>query len=339
MRLLTALSIVLSATLTALAIPAAAQEVPVCAGNNLYTQLQADNPAMAASINAAAAQQPFGKGVFFKVEKSGVAPSTIMGTMHITDPRLADLPDQAAKALDRADVLALEIAEIIEPEKMTALSMQNMGKMMYLTGETLDDKLNAEEIAPVKTRAEAAGMPWNVASKMRPFFLMATLSLPACERQRTAAGKKFLDYALGDRAKAQGKPIVGLETLAEQMDAVASLPEDKKLKSLVDATRLADKIPDMFETMVALYLEGETGLIWSLMHATGPEGFTTGQSRTDYSDFQRVMIDKRNETMANGSAKLIDKGNAFIAVGALHLPGERGLLNILAQRGYTVTKL
>ncbi|MEL7229841.1 MAG: TraB/GumN family protein, partial [Pseudomonadota bacterium] len=96
---------------------------------------------------------------------------------------------------------------------------------------------------------------------------------------------------------------------------------------------------DVLETMVQFYLEGEVGMLWAMMNRFTPEGFSEQNQKAKNAAFQRVMLDKRNVTMADGSAKLIDVGNAFIAVGALHLPGEKGLLNLLAQRGYSIERI
>jgi len=315
---------------------AQAQDI-VCTGKNLISQLKVDNPALAAKLAEKAKEQPFGSGTFFKVEKDGAKPSYIMGTMHVADPRITTLSASRTQALKNADIVALEIAEIIDDAKMATLSAQNMDKIMYLTGADLSKKLDAEQSKTVQALALEQGMPWSVASKMRPFFLMANLSIPACEKARQAKGMASLDKMLGNTAKNEGTPVIGLETFVGQLKAVGDLPEEMKLKSLVDSARLGDKLPDMFETMIDMYTTGETGLIWATMHAMGPDGFTDEENRTDYAEFQRVMIDKRNVTMADGSEPLIKKGNAFIAVGALHLPGEKGVLNILAQRGYKIT--
>ncbi|MEL7271894.1 MAG: TraB/GumN family protein [Pseudomonadota bacterium] len=333
MRLLTFIAALLFA-------PAAlAQSLPVCTGKDLYAQLKSKNPALAETMMREAATQPYGEGIYFRASKPGVAPSTIIGTFHITDPRIADLPPAVAKALDGADVLALELNEPLDPAKMAAVTMQNMDKMFYLGSESLDGKLSKQDAEAVKAAALKTGMPWVNASKMRPFFLMASLSLPACERARTAAGENSLDTRLGKRAMKAGKPVVGLETMVGQLEAVAALPEDMKLQALVESAKIGDKAADVLETMVQFYLEGEVGMLWAMMNRFTPEGFSEQNQKAKNAAFQRVMLDKRNVTMADGSAKLIDVGNAFIAVGALHLPGEKGLLNLLAQRGYSIERI
>ncbi|MEL6503396.1 MAG: TraB/GumN family protein [Pseudomonadota bacterium] len=333
MRLLTFLA-------TFLLAPAAwAQTPPACTGQDLYAQLKTQNPALAQTMVQEAATQPYGKGIYFSVSKPGVAPSIVMGTVHITDPRIADLPPAVEKALNGADVVALEITEQLFPQKAAALTMQNMGKLFYTDGTTLTDKLSEADGEAVKKAALAMGMPWSTTSKIRPFFLMAMMSLPACERARDAAGLPGLDDKLGKQALKAGKSVVGLENFVGQLEAVNALPEKMMLDVLVEWANMSASADDVLETMVQFYLNGETGMLWSMMNRLTPQGFSEQSQLAKNAAFQRIMLDKRNVTMADGSAKLIDAGNAFIAVGALHLPGEKGLLNLLAQRGYTIKRI
>ncbi|MGI9365829.1 MAG: TraB/GumN family protein, partial [Rhizobiaceae bacterium] len=183
------------------------------------------------------------------------------------------------------------------------------------------------------------GLPWSVASKMKPWALMGSLGLPACEMARKRAQKPVVDARLGQLAKEQGKQIVALETMIGQLKAMDSLPEEVALKGLVQSASLGTRLDDLFETMIQLYLEEKTALIWSLMRRVAVEGFVPAQENAEYAAFQREIVDRRNVTMTQEAEKLIEQGKVFIAVGALHLPGEQGMLNILAQKGYRISRV
>ncbi len=64
-----------------------------------------------------------------------------------------------------------------------------------------------------------------------------------------------------------------------------------------------------------------------------------GLSEADYELFLKYLISDRNHIMAERAVPIIDKGNAFIAVGALHLPGKDGIIELLRTKGYRVTPL
>ncbi|MEE9374760.1 MAG: TraB/GumN family protein, partial [Rhizobiaceae bacterium] len=95
---------------------------------------------------------------------------------------------------------------------------------------------------------------------------------------------------------------------------------------------------DVFETMIQLYKQERIGTIWAMVRHMGPNGLQTEVDATGYAEFQRVVVDDRNIKMAAESIKLMEKSSTFIAVGALHLPGEKGILSILAQKGFIITR-
>jgi uncharacterized protein YbaP (TraB family) len=171
---------------------------------------------------------------------------------------------------------------------------------------------------------------------MKPWMLTAMLALPACELARKAAGASVLDVKLAEDAKAAGKKLEGLETVADQLGAMASLPIDFHIRGLVDTLKLGDRADDMIETMIVLYQSGQTGMFWPLFRAVLPPG---GEDEAGYAAFEETMVTARNRNMVAKAASILDEGDAFIAVGALHLPGPNGLVELLRKDGYTVSAI
>ena len=98
--------------------------------------------------------------------------------------------------------------------------------------------------------------------RMKPWLLVAMVALPECEMDRKTAGGRILDDALARGAMAEGKEVVGLETMLEQLDAMASLPMDFHVRGLVDTLALGDRMADVSETMIQLYEEGRIDMIF-----------------------------------------------------------------------------
>jgi uncharacterized protein YbaP (TraB family) len=169
---------------------------------------------------------------------------------------------------------------------------------------------------------------------MKPWMLSAMVALPACELARKAGGAPVLDVKLAEDARADGKKLQGLETIADQLGAMASLPMALHLKGLVDTVKLGDRIDDVIETMIVLYVKGDTGTFWPLFRGIMPG---TEEDQAGYAAFEQAMIVERNKTMIRNAEPILAAGNAFIAVGALHLPGPDGLIELLRRRGHTVT--
>lgn len=99
--------------------------------------------------------------------------------------------------------------------------------------------------------------------------------------------------------------------------------------------KLGDRIEDVNETMVALYLRGDTGMFWPFFRAVLPGGTDDDEG---YAAFEEAMVKARNRTMMERAVPILAEGGAFIAVGALHLPGPQGLVALLRRAGYRVTK-
>lgn len=326
-------------SLLALQTPLRAEEI-ACTGKNLIPVIHASEPQIAKRMVADAQSMPYGEGLIWAIEKEGLQPSYLFGTIHMSDPRLLEMRPEVAKAFDTSATLALEITEILDPKKLAGNAFATMQYTTYMDGSSLNDKLEDEDQKAIsEVVRKKLGLPWSVASKMKPWALMGSLGLPACEMARKRAQRPVVDTRLGQLAKEQGKQIVALETMIGQLKAMDSLPEEVALKGLVQSASLGTRLDDLFETMIQLYLEEKTALIWSLMRRVAVEGFVPAQENAEYAAFQREIVDRRNITMTEEAEKLIKQGNAFIAVGALHLPGEHGMLNILAQKGYRISRI
>lgn len=314
------------------ATPAKSREI-VCAGKNLLTELATDAPAALEEVRRQAAETPNGSGLLWRVEKEGVEPSYLFGTMHMSDPRVVTLTEDAQAAFDASERIVIETTDILDQSKMAAAMFKRPELMMFTGDETLADHLSEEDREAVSQALAERGVPFSSVQKMKPWMLISLVALPGCELERKEAGMPILDIKLAADAEASGKEVLGLESAVEQLDAMASLPLDLHMRGLVETLALGDGLDDVMETMVALYAQGETGMFWPLIRVAIPQEESAGD---DYAAFDEAMIRVRNGTMAERAAPILDRGRAFIAVGALHLPGEEGLIELLRAEGYAV---
>lgn len=314
-----------------------AQEI-VCTGENLVAALQKDDPAAFAKLEAEAAATPNSAARLWKIEKQGLKPSYLFGTMHMTDPRVIGLTPEAKAAFDSAGTVVIESTDILDEKAASMALLSKPGLTMFTDATTLTSLLSKEDAERLNKGLTARGMPLITVNKMRPWLISSMIVLPACEMRRKKNGAPFLDIKLAQDANAAGKKVAGLETIVEQIDAMNAVSMDLHIRSLVEVVALGDKMNDIMETMIALYAEGRPGLIMPFMKSLKAEGLS---SITDeaYGDFEEIMIAARNKVMSVRAANILAEGNAFIAVGALHLPGEKGLVELFRKDGYTVTAL
>ena len=90
--------------------------------------------------------------------------------------------------------------------------------------------------------------------------------------------------------------------------------------------------------MIQLYLKGHIAAIMPTLEAAFPNGGMLVGAGEGYADFEKTLIDERNLHMVEAMEPLLEKGNGFVAVGALHLPGEKGIVETLRARGWSVTR-
>ncbi|MDF1610080.1 TraB/GumN family protein [Hoeflea sp. YIM 152468] len=314
---------------------AQAEEPPAaCSGVSLVDKLAAVAPDKLAQARAAAAGVRNGRGLLWKVEKAGIEPSWLFGTMHVTDPRVTEMPGVARTAFENAGTVVIETIDILDPATAQAALMADPDLTMFTGDTTLTSFLDEGEAALVEAELARRGIPLALVSKMKPWMIAGLVALPACELARKAAGIDFLDVKLANTAKANGKQVLGLETIGEQIAAMADLPMDFHIRGLVETVRLADLMPDIMATMTGLYLDGEIAQIMPVILAAGPE--ETGDDASGYADFEKRIVTMRNHVMAERATPILDQGDAFIAIGALHLPGDEGVVALLQDAGYSV---
>ncbi|WP_169054158.1 TraB/GumN family protein [Nitratireductor sp. XY-223] len=313
---------------------AEAQEI-ACRGDNLVEALARDNPELLAGIREKAAEIPNGNSLLWRIERDGSAPSWLFGTMHATDPRVLEMSEAARAAFDSAGTVVVESSEITDLEGAMASLMTDPSLTMLDAGTTLQSLLEEADLAEVEAVLKERGVPITFVSRMQPWMVFSLISVPECELARRAQGVSFLDKQLADDALHGGKTLAGLETLKEQLSVLSELPLDVQAQLLADTATLGDLLEDVTATMTELYLDGQIGMIMPLVEATTIE---SGAAETGaYAEFEKNLVLKRNHTMAERVLPMLEEGNAFVAVGALHLPGDEGLVKLLRERGYTVT--
>ncbi|KAG1702827.1 hypothetical protein GQR58_004316 [Nymphon striatum] len=313
---------------------AAAQSDVSCKGNNLLEKLEAEDTAAYKRILAEASEIENSESIFWKVEKSGQKTSWLFGTMHMADPEISTLKENVKEAILASDALVIESIDALDP----IAAQKAMGELAHLTlltegtlSDLVEDNLEDELAAAVNAR----GIPMPLADRMQPWLIATTISLPICEIQRKQTGEKVLDAELADFARNSGKEVKGLESIAEQLTALASLPQDYHVSALEETLAAGDIAVDMIETLKQSYLAGKMGVVFPLMKEIMPK---SGQGEGALK-LQEILIDKRNVTMAERAEPILQAGSTFVAVGALHLPGETGLVKLLRAKGYSVTAI
>ena len=312
---------------------ARAQTSVKCQGTDLIALYAKEDPEKLAKLRNDADKIINGESTFWKIAKDGTQPSYLLGTMHMADARIANLDGARKTAFDASETVIIENVEALDQGQASAALMQHKDLTLYTDGTTLSERLDADTLEKLKAATQERGIPFSVAQIMRPWLIATSVAVPACELASKQSGDPVLDGVIAAEAKADGKTLIGLETVGEQFSAMAGLPEEFHLEALRETLNMGDLAEDVIETMKLLYLNGEIGMIQPLTKVVSPS--TSGSK--DFDDFNTRLITDRNHVMADRALPYLEKGNVFMAVGALHLPGEKGLVNAFRKAGYSLT--
>lgn len=280
-----------------------------------------------ACISAVAFAQQ--KGLLWEISGNGLTQkSYLYGTMHVADERVFNFPSSFKTAFDATQVLAMELN--LDSAQNSANAFTLMQYMMMTDGRTLKNLISKKDYKTIEKFFEKhSPTPLSILSMMKPIFLMSIVenAKPKPQGQR----EEPLDKYLATLAKNAEKPVIGLETLEEQMKALNTIPVEEQAKQLVEAVKKAQKMKYNNKTMDELmkyYTQGDLTKLYEYSQKSELKG-----------EAQEALITQRNHNMADRIDTKIKNTSMFIAVGALHLPGEEGVIRLLEKKGYTVKSM
>lgn len=309
----------------------------LCNGDGFETYLSATD---LADIDAAVAATPYGAGIFWEAQKDGVTLS-ILGTMHLPDPRHNMLMFNANDRLVAADLLLVE-ATLQDQADMQTFMAENPDMLVIGDGPSLPDLLDEPTWNAIRTAAQQRGVPGFMAAKMQPWFLLMTISIPTCAAAEMIAGVGGLDAMLMEQAALFDVPTEPLEPWQDMLDLMRAGTFEEQ----VDALRLGLMDPDISDAlMVSLvngYFDGQTARAWQMTYYT--LNFLPDIDQAVFDEqmamMEDLLLEQRNAKwipVIEGAAGRHE--NIFLAFGAAHLFGETGVLQLLENEGWAISPL
>ncbi|QSE72822.1 TraB/GumN family protein [Aeromonas media] len=261
---------------------------------------------------------------FYRISK-GNEQHWLLGSIHAGKPSLYPLPDPVERAWQQSRALVMEV----DMTHISQAQWQEMGAITRLVdGKTLKDHLPIDLYRRTLIAAGQNGLTESMLAPLRPWFAAITLTQAALERTGYR-GEFGVDQHFARRANDGGKPIVGLETLLEQLGYLASVGDNQTL--MLEST--LDELPELktgFDAVMKAWQEGDQATLINLLkEEMAPPKLQAWLEQTLLAERNRNWV-KKWPDLPNES---------FIVVGALHLYGEQGLLALLEQQGWRITPL
>lgn len=259
--------------------------------------------------------------------------SYLLGTHHVAPLSMLDSITGFTQALQQVDAVAGEI----DMADMAANAQNLIGYMLAPADSMLTTVLTtaqADSLTSVLQRFMGPEISATQLAPMKPAAVMTQLAMLETmanfpeAAQQLAAGKQ-LDSEVQERAKAMGKEVLAFETAQEQMSLLMGAPIAQQAEQLMEAVRqslngkAAESARKLADAYTAQNLDSLAELIFS-------------EEEMEVEDVERLIF-ARNHNWVKSLKSLLPQKSLLIAVGAGHLPGTDGLIELLKSEGYTLT--
>lgn len=262
--------------------------------------------------------------LLWKISGNGIEkPSYLFGTIHLLCADDAVLSYNMRKAISNCDEVYLEVDMDNLFEMLGA-----MNKMKMKGDTTLKDLLSEADYRKVKNYFEnkSSMLPFSMLETYKPILAASTLEEGSLPCDNTT----MMEQVIMGEAKENNKKIKGLETMSYQAGILDSIPyklQAEQLVSYIDSATNGDKDNKQMKEMFDAYKKQDLQKLEALMVETDP----------GMAGFTDILLYHRNQNWIKKLKTLLADKALVIAVGAGHLPGEKGLINLLRKEGYTVT--
>jgi uncharacterized protein YbaP (TraB family) len=250
--------------------------------------------------------------VLWKVSGNGLTkPSYLFGTVHMICGKDFVMKPKALEAFSKASKLALEV-NMDDPAEMSVMQQMAIGK------ELLSKKLTAKQLAQLDEVLTKSG---GVSLAQVDNYTLETVMSLLFAKSFGCSDLKFFEMEFINKAKESNKPIIGLEKAAGQVDILSKSYTDDELISYMKHIN-----SEMCNKFVKDYANEDINNLYS--------DITDKKLMSD--DTKKLILDNRNLNWSNSMPAMMQKEGVFFAVGAAHLAGELGVINLLKKAGYTV---
>jgi len=284
---------------------------------NIYRLLSLTICLFGLFTNESQAQQ---KGLLWQITGKGITqPTYLYGTIHLFDTTLYKLPEAVMSKLSQTKQVYFELdfAKLNPAEMMPYIMVKD-------TAQQLDKMLDAASLAKLKEIAKTSPMMQSMGPmlyKFKPIFLTTLL---------LNNGKAVtIDMEMYKRAVALKDSVGGLETIAEQMQALDAISVPKQAQMMQEFLKSYTSADDLIKKLTEIYVKQDVDHLMEELNNNAPID----------ASFNEALLTKRNIVMADRIEKLVGKQSTMIAVGGGHLGGDKGLIKLLKQKGYQLKSI
>ena len=261
--------------------------------------------------------------------QSGEDTLYLLGSVHALSKDSYPLHPAIETAFDRSGVLVLEIA-VDSLASTQKVQMEMMARGMMSGGKTLRTVLPDSTYQLTAARLKEMGLGIGMLEQFKPWVVAILIAAGNMQEQGFKA-ELGIDAYFQQKARASSRPVLGLETIDFQLGLFDGLSEQEQAAFLHQTLQSAKESPDELLKIVAAWKKGDTEAL---------EAFLLTESFTENPKFLAAMVTDRNRRWIPAiEGFLKDPKTHIVVVGALHLVGKEGVVELLREKGYTVEQL
>lgn len=261
----------------------------------------------------------------------------LMGTIHVGDESIYNLPDYVEHAYQYSDAIAVE-ADISDYMSDNSKAASYVMKMMYTDGTTIQDHISPEVYNGLKDLMTSNGMYSPMYDQYKPFMWTSLLTMMI----DTQSGLDYyhgFDLIMTNRAKNDKKDVLEVESIDFQLDLFNSFSDE--LNNLMLSEYLKPNYAaETDKATKNLYECWKKGTVDETMVTDGTFVDMNEKEQALYDEYNEKLVLTRNRSMAQKAEEYLTSGQkVFFLVGALHFYGEGGIIDLLQKDGYTITPI
>jgi uncharacterized protein len=246
----------------------------------------------------------------------------LAGSVHALPKGHAEFPEQLERAYDAAKVIVLEV-DLDDMNPLDAVEFITTNGTLP-ADKTLADVVGAESYKRISTLAESLGVPEIVIAKLEPWAAALVLTQFALTKTGFDANLG-IDMQITERARTDGKPVEGLETVIDQLSVFDDRSFEEQTRFLLDSTDDAPKLNDDLQKLIVAWRAGD-------LRALEKEFIKEREKSPELYD---ALLGTRNRQWLPKIEALLEKDQDYlVVVGALHFVGRDGLLALLRSNGH-----
>ncbi|MGB1104469.1 MAG: TraB/GumN family protein [Crocinitomicaceae bacterium] len=262
-----------------------------------------------------------GNSLLWRVSGPDIQTSYLFGTMHMINKEYFTFPDFLKSKIEDSETLIMEVDGIPNPLTTYQLLSLDTGTVhSYFTKE--------QHIELLRFMDQEMGLSPEVFDltygKMKPFLIMQTIT-----QQYFEADAQSYDLIIMALAAENNIPIVGLETTEEQLGFFDKISRESMADLVMESIYSFEKEQKEMNKLMQLYAKQKVDKLIPLLQKQSPE----------FMEFADIFLYDRNKRWIPKLIKEMQKKKSFVAVGAGHLFGEKGVIDLLKKEGYEISAI